>query len=183
MYDNQQYGKTEYYPPHLGFFLMSSNWPTTWDTLVRTILKAISSSPIISNLLRNQGLRVKYLLQLLGPICKYWHKFVYRSKLQRNYWKKHSLVFILVSECFVNPFCNGFAVKDQAFCDRWLYIKKTQHHSQVYRLKHVILYEGIVLTSRPHHARVIICLLGGLHPMRLSQVGWECFRAVYEHLF
>lgn len=37
-------------PPHLGFFLMSSNWPTTWDTFVRTILKAISSSPMISNL-------------------------------------------------------------------------------------------------------------------------------------
>lgn len=36
--------------PHLGFFLMSSNWPTTWDTFVRTILKAISSSPMISNL-------------------------------------------------------------------------------------------------------------------------------------
>lgn len=36
--------------PHLGFFLMSSNWPTTCDTFVRTILKAISSSPMISNL-------------------------------------------------------------------------------------------------------------------------------------
>lgn len=35
---------------HLGFFLMSSNCPTTWDTLVRTILKAMSSSPMISNL-------------------------------------------------------------------------------------------------------------------------------------
>ncbi len=39
---------------HLGFFLMSSNWPTTWDTFVRTILKAISSSPMISNL-SNRG--------------------------------------------------------------------------------------------------------------------------------
>lgn len=35
---------------HLGFFLMSSNWPTTWDTFVLTILNAISSSPMISNL-------------------------------------------------------------------------------------------------------------------------------------
>lgn len=35
---------------YLGFFLMSSSCPTTWDTLVRTILKAISSSPMISNL-------------------------------------------------------------------------------------------------------------------------------------
>lgn len=37
---------------HLGFFLMSSSWPTTCDTLVRTILKAISSSPMISNLFK-----------------------------------------------------------------------------------------------------------------------------------
>lgn len=36
---------------YLGFFLMSSNWPTTWETLVRIILKAISSSPMISNLI------------------------------------------------------------------------------------------------------------------------------------
>lgn len=35
---------------HLGFFLMSSSWPTACDTLVRTILKAMSSSPLISNL-------------------------------------------------------------------------------------------------------------------------------------
>lgn len=35
---------------YLGFFLMSSNWPTTWETLVRIILNAMSSSPIISNL-------------------------------------------------------------------------------------------------------------------------------------
>lgn len=36
---------------YLGFFLISSNWPTTWETLVRIILKAISSSPMISNLI------------------------------------------------------------------------------------------------------------------------------------
>lgn len=33
---------------------MSSNWPTTWDTFVLTILNAISSSPMISNL-SNRG--------------------------------------------------------------------------------------------------------------------------------
>lgn len=33
---------------------MSSSWPTTWDTFVLTILNAISSSPMISNL-SNRG--------------------------------------------------------------------------------------------------------------------------------
>jgi len=32
------------------------------------------------------------------------------------------LVFVLVFESFVNLFCDGLAVKDEAFCDRWLWI-------------------------------------------------------------
>lgn len=36
---------------------------------------------------------------------------------------KISLVLILISECFVNTFCDGLAVEDEAFRDRRLRIK------------------------------------------------------------
>lgn len=39
--------------------------------------------------------------------------------------RKNLLVFILVSEGFVDAFCDGFAVEDEAFCDGRLWINKS----------------------------------------------------------
>lgn len=41
--------------------------------------------------------------------------------------KQISLVFILVSEGFVNTFGDWLAVEDEAFCDRRLQIRKTEN--------------------------------------------------------
>lgn len=87
---------------------MSSSCPTTWETLVRIILKAISSSPIISNLKQKQDLPSR-----TAPVQL---KRVYICKQVM----KGLLVFVLVPEGFVYPLCDGFAVDDQTFCDWWL---------------------------------------------------------------
>lgn len=96
---------------HLGFFLMSSNWPTTWDTFVRTILKAISSSPMISNLPDR------------GHVSQ-------EGRISENQYnvgrtRENLLVFILVPEGFVDALCDGFAVEDEAFCDGRLWNNKS----------------------------------------------------------
>lgn len=83
---------------------MSSNWPTTWDTFVLTILNAISSSPMISNLYG----------QSTGAIN---NGNVAATALML---KQLSLVLILVFEGFVDAFKHGLAMENQALRDRRL---------------------------------------------------------------
>lgn len=81
---------------------MSSSCPTTWETLVRTILKAISSSPIISNL-------NKTIIRANSESNN--HSFI----ITTGFWV--SLVFILVFEGFVYLFGDRLTVENQAFSD------------------------------------------------------------------
>lgn len=101
---------------------MSSNWPTTCDTFVRTILKAISSSPMISNLSNRaqvsssnrRGGQEEHLNFYCMPDWRIIAKI--------------SLVFILVSESFVDTVCDWLAMEDEAFCHRRLWIRKKKKY-------------------------------------------------------
>lgn len=67
-------------------------------------MKAISSSPMISNL-SNRGHGSS------GEVFLYY---------VRQLEIKTSLVLILVFEGFMDTFCNGFAMEDEPLCDRRL---------------------------------------------------------------
>lgn len=116
---------------------MSSNWPTTWDTFVLTILKAISSSPMISNL-SNRG-RVSSSNSRAG---QEEHLNLYYMSDRQNV-AKILLVLILVSEGFVDTFCDGLAMEDEAFCDRrlWIREKKVPIISQIFQQSQVLLLD------------------------------------------
>lgn len=86
---------------------MSSNWPTTWDTFVLTILNAISSSLMISNLSNRVHVAISD-----GKIIVFSPNVAVAEP---------SLVLILVFEGFVDTFNHGFAVEDEAFGDRRLH--------------------------------------------------------------
>lgn len=94
---------------HLGFFLMSSNWPTTWDTFVLTILNAISSSPMISNLPSRGAATISNASATVKEV---------------NLKEESSLVLVLVFEGFVDAFSHGFAMEDEALRDRRLHTKE-----------------------------------------------------------
>lgn len=101
---------------------MSSNWPTTWDTFVRTILKAISSSPMISNLSN----RAHVSSNSKAKQGEYLNFNTLSDKLTAH---KILLVLILLSEGFVDAFCDGLAMEDEAFGDRRLWVKNKNRTS------------------------------------------------------
>lgn len=150
---------------------MSSNWPTTWDTFVRTILKAISSSPMISNL-SNRG----WVSSGNSRAGQEERLHFYDISDYQNV-AKISLVLILVSEGFVDTFCDGLAMDDEAFCDRRLWIRER---------KLFICFKSTSFSrfawSMTHHAGVIVGLLSWVDLVELGQVSRECLGAVYQHL-
>lgn len=98
-----------------------------------------------------------------------------------------SLVLVPVFESFVDAFCDGLAVKDETFCDRWLWIKKNDLNQTIQHYKFHITSSCCFLClhlhlSRTHHAGVIVCLLSGIHQVKLCQVCRETLRTVYQHL-
>lgn len=97
---------------------MSSNCPTTCDTFVRTILKAISSSPIISNLFptASDGL----ISNRRSGVTS-----------QSGDDVRDSLVLVLIFEGFVDALCDGFAVEDEAFGDWRLQLMGTMRESLI----------------------------------------------------